>query len=376
MKIGLELQSTVKNKTGIGWYTQKLIEHICVDKQFEYEGYLFNFLYRNKIEYINEQENIAYKTNVFLPYSIYRRIWNYIPLSYNNAFMASADIYHFFNYIVPPRVKGRVVVTVYDMVYKKYPETMKPVTRIRLENELKRSVDRADVVITISENSKKEIVEFLNVDENKIFIVPPGISLEEFNRYLTSDVETTIRMKYNLPEKYILYLGTLEPRKNVETIIKAFALFKKHETNIKLVLTGNNGWKYEGIYKLVQDLDLEADIVFTGYVDENDKWAIYKMSELFVFPSLYEGFGMPVLEAMACGIPVITSNCSSLPEVVGEKGCMVNPYDAEKMSEYMFKIISDKSYRNFLIQYGLERAKSFTWDISAKKMIDIYNNMR
>lgn len=375
MKIGLELQSTAKNKTGIGWYTQKLVEHICVDKQFEYEGYIFNFINRNKIEHINKQENITYKTNVLLPYSIYRRIWNYVPISYNNMFMSKADVYHFFNYIVPPRLNGRVIVTVYDMVYKKHPDTMEEATRLRLEKELKSSVHRADIVITISENSKNEIIEYLGIDDKKIRIVPPGIHLDDYEKRLTSDIKTQVKVKYNLPDKFILYLGTLEPRKNIETILKAYNQFKKENTRVKLVMAGSKGWKYESIFQVAQELGLEKDVIFTGYVDEVDKWAIYKMAELFVFPSLYEGFGMPVLEAMASGIPVITSNSSSLPEVVGENGCMVDPYDYLQISEYMNKIISDRAFKSELITEGLKRAKEFTWEKSAKKMLSIYKEL-
>lgn len=375
MKIGLEIQSILKDKTGVGWYTQKIIENFN-NSEIEFEGYGFNFLNRNDIKEELEHLNFNCKINNFIPYSIYRRIWKFIPISYNTLFNSDVDIYHFFNYIVPPKINGKVIVTVYDMVYKVYPETMTKRNYERLDKELKRSVDRADKIITISKNSKKEIVKFLDVDEAKIEIVYPGIDKNlYFKDYNDEDIKR-VRNKYNLPLKYILYLGTLEPRKNIIRIIDAYAALKNQiDENICLVIAGKKGWMYEDIFNKVDTYGLKDDVIFTGYVDEKDKPIIYKMSKVFIFPSLYEGFGMPVLEAMAAGVPVITSNTSALPEVVGDAGILVNPYDILEIANSLKKILEDSQIRLQLIEKGLKQSLKFSWKKSAEKLLEIYKEV-
>lgn len=375
MQISLELQPILKSKSGIGWYTFNIIKQLN-NREYNLIGEGFNFLSRNDVE--NELRDINIET-VFcklIPYGIYKRIWNYIPIKYNTLFKSKSDIYHFFNFIVPPKIDGKVIVTVYDMVYKKIPETMTKANYKRLNKNLKRSVDRADIIITISENSKQEIIEYLNVPESKIRIVPPGVDLNVYNKDYAVDEMEMIKEKYKLPDRYFLYLGTLEPRKNIEAIVEAFALYKKQNNdNIKLVLAGKKGWMYESIFEKIKNNNIENEVVFTDYVDENDKVLIYKMSEVFLFPSLYEGFGMPVLEAMACGVPVITSNTSSLPEVSGDACILVEPKDVNSMVAAMKSIVLDEEYKNSLIKKGLEQSKKFTWEKSSQKLVKIYKEL-
>ena len=184
----------------------------------------------------------------------------------------------------------------------------------------------------------------------------------------------SIREKYNLPQKYILYLGTIEPRKNIERIVKAFKKYKKEVSDdLKLVIVGKKGWKYDNIMKLIESM--ETDIIITGYIDEDDKIPIYKLAQIFVFPSLYEGFGMPILEAMAAGTPVITSNISSMPEVAGEAGILVDPFNEDEIFEAYRKILSDKELRREMIQKGLEQAKKFEWKKSVEILEKIYEKM-
>ncbi|RKD32279.1 glycosyltransferase family 4 protein [Thermohalobacter berrensis] len=375
MKIGVEIQPILKDKTGVGWYTQKILKNFY-NNDFNFEGYGFNFINRNNIKDSLENINFNIKINKLIPYSIYRRVWAYIPLTYNSLFNSKADIYHFFNYIVPPRIKGKVIVTVYDMVYKLHPETMDKRNFNRLDKELKRSVEKADKIITISKNSKKEIIKFLDVSEEKVEIVHPGIDIKLYNRDFNREEINKVREKYKLPEKYILYLGTLEPRKNISTIIKAYQnLLKKYDTNIYLVIAGKKGWMYKEIFKKVKDYGIEKKVIFTGYVDEEDKPLIYKMSKAFVFPSLYEGFGMPVLEAMSAGVPVITSNTSALPEVVGNAGLLVNPKSTKELTNAIIKVIEDRNSRNKMVQEGIRQSKKFSWKRSAEKLLQVYREV-
>ena len=191
-------------------------------------------------------------------------------------------------------------------------------------------------------------------------IVTPGIDLQKYS-YNYTDIELeNVRKKYDLSQNYILCLGTIEPRKNIERIVKAFKNYKKEVKNdLKLVIVGNKGWKYENIMKLIESMGTE--IIITGYIDEEDKIPIYKLAQFFTFPSLYEGFGMPVLEAMASGVPVVTSNVSSLPEVAGDATILVDPLSEDEIFEAYKKILSDKKLQREMIKKGLEQAKKFQW---------------
>ncbi|MFR1380318.1 MAG: glycosyltransferase family 4 protein [Clostridium neonatale] len=377
MKLVLELQPCLKNKSGIGIYTYELTKRLQEYKDVEFNGHIFNFINRNDIS--KDLDGIDIEKNIcsLFPYGVYRRIWHYIPIKYNWLFRDNADIYHFFNFIVPPRIKGKVITTIHDMTYELYPETMDKRNLKRIKDDIQYSVDRSDKIITVSESSKNDIIKFLNVDESKIEIVYNGVDYEKFNKSYTEDIKLIVRNKYNLPQNYILYMGTLEPRKNIDSIIEAFALIKKQKDfdNIKLVIAGKKGWLFEDIFNLVDKLNLKDHVIFTDYVDETDKPIIYNMAKLFVFPSLYEGFGIPVLEAMASSVPVIASNVSSLPEVAGNAAILVNPKDIEGIAKNIIKILSDDDLKNELVRKGHIQAQKFTWEASAEKLYNIYKEI-
>ncbi len=377
MRIAMELQPVLKNRSGIGWYTYNIIKAISkLDKSDEFVGCAFNFLGRHNIESIPDELNISMDVCKVIPYGVYSRLWDFIPFKYNNLFRTKADIYHFFNFTVPEKIDGKIIVTVYDMVYKRFPETMSKANFRRLEKNLQRSVEVADIIITISENSKKEIIKYLNANEDKIRIVHVGVDALSFRREYKNNEIDLIKRKYSLPDKYILYLGTLEPRKNIESIIESFALYKKYGGDLKLVIAGKKGWAYESIFRKVKNCSLENEVIFTGYIDEPDKPCIYKMSSLFLFPSLYEGFGIPVIEAMAAGVPVITSNASSLPEAAGDAAVLVDPRDIKSIANSMLTIIDNKEYRKELVLKGFEQIKRYTWERSAEELLNIYSELK
>lgn len=376
MKIAVELQPILKERSGVGWYNYNLIKEF-VRIGFSFTGLALNCIGTNSIKSVIREFSGYIDIFKFIPYEIYYRMWDYIPIKYNSLFRAKADIYHFFNFIVPPRINGKVITTIYDMVYKKYPDTMTRANYNRLDKNIKRSTEHADIVVTISENSKREIIEYLGAPEEKIRIVSPGVDMDIYSCMYSEEEKKYIRSKYGLPNRYILYLGTLEPRKNINSIIEGYALYKSinKSSDLKLVIAGKKGWMYDSIFESVKANNLLDDVVFTGYIEEVYKPIIYKLSNMFVFPSLYEGFGMPVLEAMAAGVPVITSNSSSLPEVAGDAGLMVEPKDIQAIADCIAKLDSDSNLRNELITRGLERSKLFTWEQSAEKLIQIYKEL-
>jgi Glycosyltransferase len=235
------------------------------------------------------------------------------------------------------------------------------------------TVKNADKIIVISEFTKKDVMTYLKVPEEKIRVIYDGNN-EFFNPVnIVENSETYL--KYNIEFPYILFTGVLQPRKNVPTLIKAYKILKNRGVKHKLVLVGKKGWQYEEIFNTIDKLDLREDVIFTGYVPEEYLPAIYSGADVFAFPSLFEGFGLPPLEAMACGTPVITSNTSSLPEIVDEAGIMVNPYDVENLAEAMFMVITNEKLRKDMTSKGLQRAKLFTWKKCAEDTLEVYKEV-
>lgn len=230
----------------------------------------------------------------------------------------------------------------------------------------KKQCQKADIILTPSENTKQDIVNEYGIVGDKIQILQPGISWEE--GLITTENIQRVKEKYNLPEKYILYLGTLEPRKNIESIIEAYNISGLKIKNYELIIVGGKGWKNKKLLKLIEN---SLGVKYIGYVNKKDKQLLYNLSSLFIFPSLYEGFGLPVLEAMSQEIPVITSNRTSLPEVIGTSGYLVNPYNVLELAEAMKNILSDEKLRKMLIIQSKEQTKKFNWNNSAKKFLNL-----
>ena len=369
-KISLELQWAVGKKTGVGWYIYNIVKELSKTDKNDYIAEFINFMGRHDVKSQIDYD-IKIKQNKLLTYTMYNFLTKKMNISHNLILGTKSDIYHFFNFTIPKNIKGKVIVTIYDTVFFSAPETMGDMKAI---SEYKYAAERSDLILTISESAKSDIIKHFNVDEKKIEIVTPGIDLEKYLHNYTDIELENVRKKYKLPENYILYLGTIEPRKNIERTIKAFIKYKKEvKDDLKFVIVGGKGWKYDNIMKLIESMG--TDIILTGYIDEEDKIPIYKLAQIFAFPSLYEGFGMPVLEAMAAGVPVITSNVSSLPEVAGDAAILVNPLNEDEIFEAYKKILSDKKLQLEMIEKGLEQAKKFEWKESAKVLEQIYEKM-
>ena len=375
MKINIELQPALRDRTGVGWYVYEIVKHLPKEK-IDVTGTIFNFLMKRNDSEVIEELGIKISTFYLLPYRVYLFLTKKFQFSYNCFFRAKADLYHFMGYVVPYNVKGKVVLTIYDLVVELFPETMEEKNRELLQKEMYRSIKRADHIVTISNSVKSELINILGIDEKSIDVISPGVDYKVFNTKVSDKENDKIKQKYDLPDKYILYLGTLEPRKNISNLLKAFTNLKKEKKiEEKLVIAGKKGWNYEQIYKIIYENDIEDEVVFTGYVEENEKPSIYQMAKLFVFPSLYEGFGIPVLEAMASGVPVVTSNISSLPEVVGDAGILADPESIDDIEKSIYKVLSDEKLCSELIERGLEQSRKFTWENSANKLCNIYDKV-
>jgi glycosyltransferase involved in cell wall biosynthesis len=385
MKIAFNVQPLVsERKAGVGHAEDACLRALIgyhPEDEFFLEYFARFFPPKNaKIE--KEAASVYLKNNVrlnvcnFFPNPAYRLISSLLPLPYRWFFKTNAEVSHFFNFIVPPFVTGKKVVTIHDMTFRRFPKTVKAKIKYMLKLSLRSSIKRADRIIAVSEFTKKEILNFYTYPEENIRVVYNGVDTQMYNASLREEKQGGIKAvcaKYGIKEAYALYLGTLEPRKNLERLIKAYALARERRADFPpLVLAGGEGWLYGSIFRTVKECHLENAVVFTGYVSREEKPLLLAGAEFFCFPSLYEGFGMPVLEAMACGTPVLTSNSSSLVEVAGDAALLVNAYSIEDMAGSLERLCFDKVLRHDLRKKGLERVRRFTWQNAAEQLYTIY----
>lgn len=253
----------------------------------------------------------------------------------------------------------KVVLTIHDLSPLLLPNFYNLKTRIwhKFIN-IPKLVSRADKLIAVSEFTKTTLIEKLNVPANKITVAPLGVDTDNFRPSLSIDRLRDVRNRYSLPGDFVLYLGTVEPRKNISRLIEAFELV---EEPIFLVIAGKLGWKYNGILEQIKNSPKRRYIKLVGYINEADKPYIMKLARVFAWPSLYEGFGLPILEAMAVGTPVLTSNVSSMPEVAGEAALLINPYNVPDIAKAISQLHTDNSLREQYIIRGLERSTQFSW---------------
>lgn len=275
-----------------------------------------------------------------------------------------ASLYHETNYALFDFKEGPTVITLYDLSFVRYPE-WHPKDRVKyFEQYCLEKLSHVDAILTISEYSKKEIIELLGVDPKKVYVTYPGV-----DRKFKPDGE---RMK-GLPNEYILFVGNIEPRKNLATLLKAYrSLPKDLRERYPLVISGALGWMTHEFKSALRQFKGKEKPIVTGYVNQNYLPMLYRGASLFVYPSFYEGFGLPVLEAMASGVPVIGSNVTSLPEVIGDSGVLVRPENEDELKEMITKLLYDKDTRRILINKGLEKASHFSWEKCAKATLTIY----
>ena len=377
-----------RQKTGIGWNAKKMIDELVQYPELDCTLNCFLMKDRERTESILKvyrEQGCKVHQSWWMPARIYYHLERLLPVPYRWIFGKNDGITQFFNYTIPFGVSRKCVTIIHDIAFLTYPETVAKRTRQWLGKNLKIYCQRADVILTVSEFSRQEIHHYLGIPLEKIHVVYNGVDPEQYHPDYSEDRIQEVKAKYNIPGSYILYLGTLEPRKNIETLIRAYQrLLSAGPSRFgqtpaafpKLVLAGKKGWLYDSIFQLVKEFHLENQVIFTGYVDESDAAPLLCGARMFVFPSLYEGFGIPPLEAMACGTPVIVSDCASLPEVVGDAGLLVPPMDIEKLAESMNRLLKDDQLHTALREAGLKRAGRFTWKASAEKLVQIYRMMR
>jgi len=267
-----------------------------------------------------------------------------------------------------------MIVTVYDMI-SFIARWYKPISRSRVQSLIKISVQKAQKIITGSENSKRDIISILKLPEEKVKVIYIGID-DEFRPINDKGKVNSVKIKYGIDKGFILHVGSLQARKNIPRLIEAYSnLTTEILSRYQLVITGGKSWKSEEIFTKVKQLNLENSIIFTDFVDSKDLPLLMNASTLLVFPSLYEGFGIPPLEAMACGTPVVASNTSSIPEVVGDAALLFDPYNIKEMTKAINRALTDVKLRNKLRKSGFERIKQFSWEKAARETLKIYKKV-
>ncbi|MDD4752097.1 MAG: glycosyltransferase family 1 protein [Desulfitobacteriaceae bacterium] len=286
------------------------------------------------------------------------------------------ELFHSPMFVLPLGSRVPAVITVHYLVHRVFPETTDWKNRLPLNVLLPPSINRARRIIAVSEHTKGDLIKYHHVDPEKIRVIYLGND-QRFHQIKDISGMEKVRADYDLPRRYILTVGTLEPRKNLVGLFKAFSILLKKVPDLKhqLVVVGARGWQFHGIFTALRDFGLEGMVVFTDYVSNENLPLIYKGADLFVFPSLYEGFGLPPLEAMASGIPIIVSRAASLPEVVGEAAVLVNPYDPEELSRAMEMVLFDKKRKTDMVIKGLEQVKKFSWEKAARETRAVYREV-
>lgn len=264
---------------------------------------------------------------------------------------------------VAVRPSAKLVVTIHDLSFERYPEFFSPKARLwhRLVNPRQLCL-RADAILATSEHTKMEIVELYKIPEERITVTPLGVD-ESFFQRADAENKRAVRQRYGLPERYVLTVGNLEPRKNVASVIAAF---DRLQPDADLVMVGRPVWNVEALYRQAQASRMRGRIRFLGYVNAADRPTVYQMAQAFVYPSYYEGFGLPALEAMGSGVPVVASGTTSLPEVVGDGGLLVDPYDVHDLASALDAVLQDSALRSRCIDRGVARARRFTWDATVQ----------
>jgi glycosyltransferase involved in cell wall biosynthesis len=289
--------------------------------------------------------------------------------------LRAGDVFHATDHLQPPLKRSRLVFTVHDLIYLFYPQYHLPLNRWYLTLMLPRFLRRADAIIAVSRHTAHDVTRRMGIPPERLTVIHEGVS----PAYRPIDDPArlaAVRRRYDLPERYLLYFGTIEPRKNVTGLLDAYAaLLRQPGDWPTLVVAGRTGWLFAPVFERLRALGLEAQVRFTGWVDEADAPALMSGAEAFVYPSLYEGFGLPPLEAMACGVPVISSTASSIPEIVGGAGLLVDPMDTSALMQAMRAVLLDPDLRASLRARGPARAAAFTWEAAARQTLAVYESV-
>jgi len=375
MNIGIDIRVLARGtRTGVEEYTINLLSELLpLEPKINFKLF-YNAYQKVQLNYPWLSLNNVQLKDFRIPNRLFFMAARYANQPRVDKLLGGFDLYfntHFFT--APLSVGFRKVITFHDLSFERYPYFFSRRKRLwqRFLMAAQQEAKKADKIIAVSQSTKDDLINLYGLEPGKIKVIYSGVG-KQF-RPLKQGSEASIRIlasKYNLPDKFVLYFGTIEPRKNLIGLIKAFELLRA-KLDLKLVIAGAKGWLEQDVFRVARESKYRSDIFFTGFVEEIDKPALYNSAELFVYPSFFEGFGFPPLEAMACGLPTIVSHTSSLPEVVGQGALMIDPYNIDELAWAMEMALTDNDLREHLIKKGIEQAKKFSWPRCARETLKV-----
>ena len=371
MRIGIDARFFGPYGKGLGRYTQKLILNLeKIDKENDY----YIFLRNDNFDHYRPTNPRFHKVKAdYRWYSLSEQLL--LPKLIRHL---KLDLMHFPHFNVPVFYFGKIVVTIHDLIITNYPTT-KATTLGPLKYFIKHwgyrfvillAIKRAKKIITVSKYTKQQVIKQFKINPDRIHVTYEASDMKEMD-----SADPAILDKYKIIKPYLLYVGNVYPHKNIERLLNAFKRIVKQKPNLKLVLVGKEDYFYKRIKREVDDLNLLGQVIFPGFVPDDDLKHIYKEASVYVFPSLEEGFGLPPLEAMSYGIPVVCSNTSCLPEVLGQAAHYFDPRSTEQIISSVNKVLDDHEYRQALITKGYQQAKKYSWSYLTDKTLKIYRNV-
>jgi glycosyltransferase involved in cell wall biosynthesis len=378
MRVAIDARPAVApHRTGVGHYTRQLLLRLPgMDPRSTYVAWFLNA--RDRLSSLRVHQSFPGRPNLLergipIPARWFERSSELLELP-RLEWLVRFDVLFAPNFVPPPTRSARLVVTVHDLAFRRFAETA-PHATLRWLARLDRYLARATRIIAVSESTRRDVVEIYGIDPERVVVIPHGIDTETY-RPPDPDSVQAVRRRFGLDGPYLLFLGGIEPRKNLPNLLAAYACLSPEVRPVLVVAGGWVPWNPEGRRGMGEALDrIPADVrrgvILTGYVSEADKVALLGGAAALVYPSLYEGFGFPVLEAMACGTPVLTSDVSSLPEVAGEAALLVAPRDVDAITDGMDRLLRDDALREHLRAAGMERAGRFRWEDTARRTADV-----
>jgi glycosyltransferase involved in cell wall biosynthesis len=371
MRIGIDATALPLQPVGAGIYMINLVRALAaVNERDE----LVIFTHPAGRKQMAVQESKRFRWAVVPDKSILRRLlWEQIGLPRLVGKMR-LDLLHSLHYTRPWRLPCRSVVTFHDMTFFLYPQLHTRSKQAFFPLTIRASARSADAIIAVSESTRADSIQLLGIPGEKIFATPLGVD-PAFRPIRDLESLDVVRQRYNLPDRFILYVGLVEPRKNLSGLIRAYRSALEGGIAHRLVVVGRFGWSYQQVLDEIEALGLQERVQFTGYIPQADLPIVYNLASLFVYPTLYEGFGLPALEAMACGTPVVTSNVASLPEIIGEAGVLIPPGDQQALSQALQDVLSDPGLQTHLAIKGPQQASQFTWERTARQTLQVYRQV-
>ncbi len=374
--IGIDYTPAYEQGGGIGRYVRELVRSLLEQpSSIDYRLFVSGAIARN-LPKLSNNANSQWRTTAIKPKWM-ARLWHraHLPIPIE-MFVGHVDIFHATDFVLPPTLpRTRTLLTVHDLSFIRVPEAASPSLKAYLDRVVPISAKESDHILADSQATKDDLFDLYRIPDDKVTVLYCGVD-DRFRRVEEAGEILTIRKKYSVQHvSYIFAIGTVQPRKNYGRLIESLATLRKRGQDLHLVIAGGKGWLEDAIYETMNRTHMNEYVHFIGFVDEADLPGLYSAATCLAFPSLYEGFGLPILEAMKCGTPVITSNISSLPEVAGDAALIINPYDQDELTDGLEKIIQDKALRETLIKKGYSRVQQFTWETSAKQLISIYEGL-